>query len=124
MDRRPWQIVVPSGMLTDLTSSPWAARQIVNRVGPHLEAAIVHDFLFLAWQDLPGRGARREDFRFANAVMREAMEAAGISGPVRTLIYATVSSPVGWQTYVGENPYPRYVRYREPVVLWDRPGTV
>jgi hypothetical protein len=124
VDGRPWQIVVPSGMLTDLTSSPWAARQIVNRVGPHLEAAIVHDFLFLAWQDLPGRGARREDFRFANLVMREAMAAAGIGLPVRTLVYAAVASPVGWQTFVGENPKPRYVRHREDVTLWNTPADV
>jgi hypothetical protein len=121
VDGRPWPIAVPSGMLTDLTSSPWAARQIVNRIGPHLEAAIVHDFLFLAWQDLPGHGARRSDFRFANVVMREALQAAGISAPVRALIYAAVSSPVGWQTLVGANPRPRYVRYREKVVLWDAP---
>jgi hypothetical protein len=124
VDGRPWSITVPSGMLTDLTSSPWAARQIVNRVGPHLEAAIVHDFLFLAWQDLPGHGARRDDFRFANAVMREAMRAAGISLPVRSLVYAAVSSPIAWQTFVGRNPKPRYVRYRGKVILWDTPAEV
>jgi hypothetical protein len=122
VDGRPWPIVVPSGMLTDLTSSPRVARAIVNRVGPHLEAAIVHDFLFLAWQDLPGHGARRSDFRFANVVMREAMAAAGISVVVRSLIFATVSSPVAWQTFIGANPKPRYVRYREKVVLWDAPA--
>lgn len=122
VDGRPWIIVVPSGMLTDLTSSPWAARLIINRVGPHLEAAIVHDFLFLAWQDLAGHRARRSDFRFANVVMREAMQAAGISLPVRSLIYAAVASPVGWQTFVGENPKPRYVRRREDANLWNTPA--
>lgn len=122
VDGRTWQIVVPSGMLTDLTSSPRAARVIVNRIGPHLEAAIVHDFLYLAWQDLPGHGARRDDFRFANVVMREAMAAAGIGRAARSLIYAAISSPVGWRTFVGANPKPRYVRHIGKVVLWDAPA--
>ena len=74
-------------MLTDLTSSPWAARLIVNRVGPRLEAA-------------------------------------GISRAVRSLVYAAVASPVGWQTFVDPNPKPRYVRHRERAILWDTPAEV
>jgi hypothetical protein len=79
------EIRVPSGMLTDLASVPWAARLVVNRIGPHLEAAIMHDFLFIAWQDVTEpdgspRGDRDDDFRFANALMIAAMEAARVPG--------------------------------------------
>ncbi|MEM7500243.1 MAG: DUF1353 domain-containing protein, partial [Pseudomonadota bacterium] len=69
------QVVVPAGMLTDLASVPAIARWFVGRVGPHLEAAILHDYLFIAWQELPGHGARSRDFDFANAMMMAAMEA-------------------------------------------------
>ncbi|MGF1502856.1 MAG: DUF1353 domain-containing protein [Paracoccaceae bacterium] len=56
---------------------PEGLRWIVERVGPHLEAAIVHDFLFIAWQ-LLSRGARRKDLEFANAVMYAALEKADV----------------------------------------------
>ena len=54
-------IVVPRGLITDLTSVPRPFRIFVGRVGPWLEAAILHDYLYIAWQDVPGRGARPED---------------------------------------------------------------
>ena len=43
-------IIVPAGMLTDLASVPRWARSFYGRVGKHLEAAIVHDWLYMAWQ--------------------------------------------------------------------------
>ena len=43
-------IIVPDGMLTDLASVPRWARSFYGRVGKHLEAAIVHDWLYMAWQ--------------------------------------------------------------------------
>ena len=36
------KIAVPKGMLTDLCSVPRLARWLVSRVGPHLEASILH----------------------------------------------------------------------------------
>lgn len=107
---RRWTVAVPSGMLTDLASVPRLARPLVDRVGPHLEAAIVHDFLFVAWQDLPGAAPRPDDFRFANELMLVAMEAAGVSWMVRNAIYAAVASPFGWASFREPNPPPRYVR--------------
>ena len=47
------EVTVPAGMITDLTSVPWLFRFLVGRVGPWLEAAVLHDYLYLAWQDLP-----------------------------------------------------------------------
>ena len=115
-------ITVPYGMLTDLTSVPWFARLFVGRVGAHLEAAIVHDFLFIAWQDIPGRGARREDFRFANRVMLQAMAKAGVPWWKRSLIYLLVSSFVGRWIYEAPNPDPRYVTVPWPPTASRMPG--
>ena len=101
-------ITVPQGMLTDLSSVPGIARSIIGRVGPHLEASIVHDFLYIAWQDIAGRGARKEDRKFADKLMREAMKAANVSGAKRFLIYAAVKT-FGWSAYRKPDP-DRYVR--------------
>ncbi|MDZ7713841.1 MAG: DUF1353 domain-containing protein [Rhodovibrio sp.] len=49
VDGKLRDLTVPRGMLTDLASVPWGARNTVGRVGPHLEASIVHDYLFIAW---------------------------------------------------------------------------
>ncbi len=114
-------ITVPSGMLTDLASVPRLARPLVGRVGPHLEASIVHDFLFLAWQDIPGHGARKKDFHFANEVMHQAMIAAKVGGVGRTIILAAVSSFVGWWIYEEPNKGPRYVHVPCPCPA-DGPG--
>ena len=86
---------VPRGMLTDLTSVPPVFRSLVNRVGPHLEAAIVHDFLYIAWQDL-GREARREDWRYANRVMIAGMRQARVGYCTCILIAIAIYSPIGW----------------------------
>lgn len=84
------QIVVPAGMLTDLTSVPRPLRWVVGRVGPWLEAAIVHDYLYIAWQDLPDRGARQADRRFADDLMYAAMRAAKVVAPMAWLIWLSV----------------------------------
>ena len=41
-------IWVPRCLLTDLASIPWFRRLFVDRVGPHLEACIIHDWLYVA----------------------------------------------------------------------------
>lgn len=110
VDGQRTRLTVPSGMLTDLASVPRIARGIVGRVGPHLEAAIVHDFLFLAWQDLPGHEPQRSDFRFANEVMAQAMIAAKAGFFRRNAILAAVSSIFAWRLFKDPNPGTRYVR--------------
>jgi len=93
LDGEPREITVPAGMLTDLASVPRIARWLVDRVGPHLEAAIVHDFLYIAWQDVVGgRGAREEDRRFADELMRVAMESAKVGATSRSVIHRAVKS--------------------------------
>ena len=46
---KPDSIIVPAGMWTDLATVKWG-RPFYGRVGKHLEAAIVHDWLYVAWQ--------------------------------------------------------------------------
>ena len=100
-------VTVPKGMLTDLSSSPrFAALAGIRRVGRHLEASIVHDFLYIAWQyltDGTAREARKEDRRFADELMLSAMESAGVGWIRRHLIYGAVRA-FGWGPYEGKNP--------------------
>ncbi|MBJ3764159.1 DUF1353 domain-containing protein [Maribius pontilimi] len=77
----------PRGLVTDLTSVPVLLRFFVGRVGPWLEAAIIHDYLYVAWSFLPGHGPRAPDRLFADRVMLLAMEAAGVRAWRRLGIY-------------------------------------
>ena len=71
-------IFIPKAFLTDLSSVPWWGRWIVSRVGPHLEASIVHDWLYVAWQREEGAQATRERRLFADDVFRQAMREARV----------------------------------------------
>lgn len=84
------RIVVPRGMLTDLSSVPRLGRIVVSQVGPHLEASIVHDFLYVAWQDVEGRGARARDREFTDKIMRAGMAAADVGAGQTWTIYQAV----------------------------------
>ena len=105
LDGQPRQIVVPRGMLTDLSSAPRIAVLAgIRRVGPHLEASIVHDFLYIAWQYLdPVREARHEDRRFADELFRVGMKRASVNSIRRELIYRAVSW-FGGSLYESEDP--------------------
>lgn len=87
LDKQVREITVPAGMLTDLASVPRVARWLIGRVGRHLEAAIVHDFLYIAWQDVPGREPREDDRRFSDELMRVAMVAANVNSAMRFIIF-------------------------------------
>ncbi len=90
VDGMEWGITVPAGLITDLTSVPALLRWYVGRVGPWLEAAIVHDYLYIAWQDVEGRKPLDRDRAFADLVMLRAMEAAKVGLVRRWLIYGAV----------------------------------
>lgn len=110
VDGKNWNIEIPSGMLTDLASVPALARPLVGRVGPHLEAAIVHDFLFVAWQDLDHPHATRNDFKFANEIMRQAMISAKVGFFRRNAIMLAVKSAFAFRAYKKPNPGARFVQ--------------
>lgn len=115
------QIVVPEGFITDLTSVPRLFRWVAGRVGPWLEAAIVHDYLYVAWQDIPDKLPTREDRRFADDIMYAAMEEAGVHWITRRLIHAAVSV-FGGRTFDQPNEE-RYVALDDPE-LQDQFGLV
>lgn len=115
LDDRQREVIVPQGMLTDLTSVPWFARWLVAKVGKHLEAVIVHDYLYIAWQDVPGRGALEEDRAFADDLMLAVMEASGVRAWRARLIHLAVRL-FGGPTYRAPNS-PRYLDMTAPEVL-------
>lgn len=108
------QIVVPAGLITDLTSVPRALRFVIGRVGPWLEAAIVHDYLYIAWQDVPGRGPRPADRAFADAIMLAAMRAADVRPWMATVIHWAVRI-FGGGTF-GRVKSDRYVDLSDPEI--------
>lgn len=100
-------VTVPAGMLTDLASVPRIARGIVGRVGPHLEAAVVHDFLYRVWRDLPGVEPNADMHRFADSVMLAGMRAVGMETRA-AIIYRSLRW-FGSKAFFGDGMEPRYV---------------
>lgn len=83
-------LTAPRELITDLTSVPWLFRLFVGRVGPWLEAAILHDYLYVAWELVPGKTPDPRDRLFADRVMLLAMEAARVRWLRRWLIYGSI----------------------------------
>ena len=117
VDDEERHIIVPAGMLTDLVSVPRFARVAIGRVGRHLESCIVHDFLYLAWQDLPdmrlddngdlfGDEAATNMRLFADKLMDAGMEGLNL-GWKRSAIYRAVRL-AGWATFLRHDDF-RYV---------------
>lgn len=75
-------VTVPRGLVTDLASVPRLFRWLAGRVGPHLEACIVHDYLYCAWQKSRVRQQElkpTEDMRkFADKVMLAGIRKLGV----------------------------------------------
>ena len=108
LDNKSHSLTVPAGFLTDLVSAPrWAGLVNIRRVGPYLEAAIVHDYLYVAWQHLEARKnrrARRKDWHFSNRLMRSAMKEAKVKRSRRRRIFKAVESEIAWGNYRDPNP--------------------
>ena len=100
------QITVPRGTLTDLSSSPGPARLFLGRVGPHLEASIVHDYLYIAWQ-VKDLNATDDMRHFADDLMLAAMREAGM-GCKADIIHLAICL-FGKRVFYGRN--------REPLIL-------
>ncbi len=97
------QFTVPKGMLTDLCSIPRIFRIMFGRVGPWLEAAIVHDALFCLWQLFDGREPTEHDWLFANAVMDAGLKSAGVGRVTRWLFRQALSTRWSRDTFDGRN---------------------
>ena len=101
LDGKEHCITVPKAMVTDLASVPWALRWYVGRVGKHLEAAVLHDYLYIAWQILGIKPTK--DMRcFSDKMMLAAMRASGVGRKRRKIIYKAVSW-FGRSSFFSEN---------------------
>ena len=109
-----WRIEVPEGLVTDLTSVPRLLRFLIGRVGPWLEAAIVHDYLYIAWQDVKGRKPLNRDRKFADDIMLAAMKEAGVHRWIAGAIHWAVRT-FGGRTFAERDPQ-RYVDLSAPEI--------
>ena len=114
VDGREWRVTAPAGMLTDLATSRWFTKPVLGRVGPHLEAAIIHDYLSIAWQDVTARRDRRRprrgDFEFSNAAMMAMLARVNLHPVVTWGVRKVITSDTGRKRFIDPNPAPRYVK--------------
>ena len=98
-----FEIIVPAGLLTDLSSVPRLATALtgIGRVGPHLEATIVHDWLYVAWQ-VENRQPTNLMRTFADDVFRAGLDKAEVGGLRGWLIYQAVAN-FGESAFFGSN---------------------
>ena len=87
IDGQKHSITVPKGLLTDLASVPQMFRFIAGRVGPHLEACVVHDYLYAASQ-INNISPTEDMRRFADRLMLVAMLAAGMGCKAHLIYWA------------------------------------
>ncbi|MHA3913801.1 DUF1353 domain-containing protein [Halovulum sp. GXIMD14793] len=118
----PHKITVPRGMMTDLVSVPPLFRTWVGRVGPYLEAAIVHDYLYIAWQDEDGGVPRKQDRRFADQLFLVGMRAAKVRSYSAWPIYVAVRLMGGFAYWRREKE--RYVDLSDPTIVAQFPRPI
>lgn len=82
LDGVPIVYTVPAGTPTDFASIPRVVQNIVQVLGPHIEAAVVHDHLCQIKGPWPST--------VAAAIFNEAMVAAGVQSHRRWLMYQAV----------------------------------
>ena len=92
-------ICIPPGFPTDLCTSPPLMRPLMSRVGPHLEASIIHDWLYEAWHCVCNRKSpSKDDQLFADDVFRAAMREAKVASWRRWGAYRA-SRWFGWKYF-------------------------
>ena len=89
-DRHWHRICVPRGYKTDLASVPRGARSLVSRAGPHLEACIIHDWLYEAWI-VTNEEPQKSMKKFADDVLRAALREANVRRLTIWTIYQACS---------------------------------
>jgi len=96
------EFVVPRGLFNDLSSVPPLLWSLVGPIGPHLEASIVHDYLYMAWTDHRDT-PRRADRDFADAVFLAAMRAATDQKRWRRWAIHKAVRAFGWSVFKGKD---------------------
>lgn len=71
-------LTVPNGMLTDLASIPQVAQAAISKLGPHIEAAVVHDYLCTREGDFEDADGTR--LHVSSSVAADIFHAAMIAG--------------------------------------------
>ena len=101
-------IVVPEGLCTDLASVPDFLRSSYPRVGRYLEGAIVHDFLYVAWQLFEGGEPTYRYRSFADSLLLALWQKADVSCFTRNGFYAGIRLG-GWVSFGGREPHDELV---------------
>ena len=92
---------IPVGFKTDFASVPRLFRSIVSKIGKHAEAAVIHDWMYVAVKrkaHLDGKGITvsgevaewRFERRYADDVFRAAMKEAGVGWLKRQAMWSAV----------------------------------
>ena len=91
-------ITASRGLYTDLSSVPKALWFVVGPIGKHLEASILHDYLYMAWTDHRDT-ASRQDWNFADKMFRVGLKKSGVGWLQRSLMLIAVHSCIGWGVF-------------------------
>jgi hypothetical protein len=95
-------LVVPAGFETDLASVPKLVRGLIPASGPWQRAAIIHDYCYVTKGEcIPAWWYSEMDKReVSDMIFKHAMKAAGVSSPVRQLLWSAVrvGGAAGWGT--------------------------
>lgn len=78
------EVVVPIGFETDFASIPWFMQSLIQVNGPHIHAAVIHDFLCV-YRNLFQLTQKQVDDLFM-----EAMICLGVRTTQRTIMWAGV----------------------------------
>ena len=113
----PLTVTAPRGLITDLSTVPKWLWWYVGPIGTHLEASVIHDYLYMAWTDYRNVAVRR-DWRFADKLFFEGMKVSKVRR--RWSVYLAVRSPIGWCVFK-EKTYSLEERMNQWLPLLD-PG--
>ena len=83
----------------------------------------MHDYLYIAWQDLKDYPPSKEDQKFADKLMLAAMKEAEVNRFKQGVIYLAVRT-IGWWVFKGRNPGCRYVMVPSDSKIGDEPGDI
>ena len=76
-------LVIPAGFVSDFATIPQIAQSLISKLGPHIRAAIVHDYLY--WSQCCSRHE-------ADAIFSKMMKDLGVPWLTRTALYISVAN--------------------------------
>lgn len=98
-----WRVKAPRGLYTDLSSVPAFGRWIVSKVGAHLEASIVHDYLYMKWTDDRLNDHRFCDWVFADECLRAGMKKLDEFSWFQRFVVNFAVGTAGWALFWRKN---------------------